>query len=30
VIVEDAGHAGDDPGLTRKLIRATYRFTSLR
>jgi len=26
VIVEDAGHAGDDPELTQELIRATDRF----
>lgn len=26
VIVEDAGHAGDDPGLTQELTRATDRF----
>jgi proline iminopeptidase len=26
VIVEDAGHAGDNPGITRELIRATDRF----
>ena len=30
VIVENAGHAGDDPGLTRELIRATGRFAALR
>ena len=29
VIVENAGHAGDDPGLTRELIRATDRFATL-
>ena len=29
VIVEDAGHAGDDPDLTQELIRATDRFASL-
>jgi proline iminopeptidase len=28
VIVDDAGHAGDDPGLTRELVRATDRFAS--
>jgi proline iminopeptidase len=30
VIVEDAGHAGDDPGLTQELILGTDRFTTLR
>jgi len=30
VIVEDAGHAGDDPDLTEELIRATDRFASDR
>jgi len=30
VIVEDSGHAGDDPGITRELIRATDRFASRR
>jgi proline iminopeptidase len=29
VIVEDAGHAGDDPELTQELIRATDRFAML-
>jgi proline iminopeptidase len=29
VIVEDAGHAGGDPGLTRELMRATDRFATL-
>jgi proline iminopeptidase len=28
VIVDDAGHAGDDPSLTRELVRATDRFAS--
>ena len=28
-IVDDAGHAGDEPGLTEELIRATDRFASL-
>ncbi len=28
VIVEDAGHAGDTPGITEELIRATDRFAS--
>jgi proline iminopeptidase len=26
VIIEDAGHAGDDQGITRELVRATDRF----
>ena len=30
VIVEDAGHAGDDEGITRELIRATDRFATQR
>lgn len=30
VIVENAGHAGDDPDVTNELIRATDRFASLR
>ena len=30
VIVDDAGHAGDEPGLTQELIRATDRFASRR
>ena len=30
VIVDDAGHAGDDPNLTQELIRATDRFAALR
>jgi proline iminopeptidase len=30
VVVEDAGHAGDDPGITHQLIRATDRFASRR
>jgi proline iminopeptidase len=30
VIVDHAGHAGDDPGLTRELIGATDRFAALR
>jgi proline iminopeptidase len=30
VVVEDAGHAPDGPGLTRELIRATDRFAKLR
>ena len=30
VIVDDAGHAGDDPGLSGELIRATDRFAGLR
>ena len=30
MIVEDAGHAGDDPGLTQELIRATDRFAVRR
>jgi proline iminopeptidase len=30
VIVDDAGHAGDDPGLSEELIRATDRFAGLR
>ena len=30
VIVDDAGHAGDDPGLTRALVGATDRFASSR
>ncbi len=29
VIVENAGHLGDDPALTRELIRATDRFATL-
>ena len=29
VIVDDAGHAGDDPDLTRELVRATDGFRSL-
>jgi proline iminopeptidase len=29
VIVEDAGHSGDDPELTQELIRATDRFAML-
>jgi proline iminopeptidase len=29
VIVEGAGHVGDDPALTRELIRATDRFAPL-
>jgi proline iminopeptidase len=28
VIVEDAGHIGDEPGITRELIRATDRYAS--
>ena len=28
VIVDDAGHAADNPGLTRELIRATNQFAS--
>jgi proline iminopeptidase len=28
-IVEDAGHAGNDPGITRELIHATDRFATL-
>ena len=28
VIVDDAGHAGDDPSLTRELVRATDGFAS--
>lgn len=30
VIVEDAGHTGDDPDLTKELIRATDRFAALQ
>jgi proline iminopeptidase len=30
VIVEDAGHVGDDPRLTQELIRATDRSATLR
>jgi len=30
VIVEDAGHAADDPGLTQELIRATDGSASPR
>ena len=30
VIVDDAGHAGDDPGLSRELVRATDRLASRR
>jgi proline iminopeptidase len=30
VIVDDAGHAGDDPGLTRALVGTTDRFASSR
>ena len=30
VIVDDAGHAGDDPSITEALIRATDRFASPR
>jgi proline iminopeptidase len=30
VIVTDAGHIGDQPGITRELIRATDRFASSR
>jgi proline iminopeptidase len=26
VVVDDAGHAGDDTRITRELIRATHRF----
>jgi len=28
VIVDDAGHAGDTPGITEELVRATDRFAS--
>ena len=28
VIVDDAGHAGDTPGIAEELIRATDRFAS--
>jgi proline iminopeptidase len=28
VIVDDAGHAGDDPSLAREIVRATDRFAS--
>jgi hypothetical protein len=30
VIVEDAGHFGDDPGVTHELIVATDRFATPR
>lgn len=30
VVVDDAGHAGDDPGITRELVRATDQFAALR
>ncbi len=30
VIVDDAGHSPDNPGLTRELIRATDQFAALR
>jgi proline iminopeptidase len=30
VIVDEAGHAGDETGLTSELIRATDRFASSR
>ena len=30
VIVENAGHSGDNPGITRELIRATDRFVQPR
>jgi len=30
VVVEDAGHAADHPGLTHELVRATDRFAALR
>lgn len=30
VIVDDAGHAADHPGITRELIRASDRFAALR
>lgn len=29
VIVDDAGHAGDEPSLARELVRATNRFASV-
>jgi proline iminopeptidase len=29
-VVNDAGHAGDHPGITRELIRATGRFATVR
>jgi proline iminopeptidase len=30
VIVDEAGHAGDDPGIAREIVRATDRFASGR
>jgi proline iminopeptidase len=28
VIVDDAGHSGDHPGITKELVRATDRFAA--
>jgi len=30
VIVDDAGHAADHPGLSQELVRATDHFAALR
>lgn len=30
VVVDNAGHAGEDPGITQELIRATGQFATLR
>ena len=30
VVVDNAGHAGDDPGITQELVRSTDQFAALR